>query len=268
MLELEHGFRAVDCHVQVEPDEHRRSRRVGDPEQVEREMQQAGIVRSLVFPAVREAGYVSANNAVARMAVERPMVAAARITGSREPATSAPARLRNIARSRADHHTAPAEIEQYAYKDRFAAFVLDPTNDGLPDQEVVEALDTAGRPVLTYGGQDCPPEVIEVTLLGREFPVVVAHCGGYPLDEERTHETIDLLDEYENCFVDTSFVRFRDPLERVVMEHPDRVLFGSGAPAAHPNVAVMEILTLDVPEDAMRRVFSKNVGRVIDELEL
>jgi predicted TIM-barrel fold metal-dependent hydrolase len=50
------------------------------------------------------------------------------------------------------------------------------------------------------------------------------------------------------------------------MEHPDRVLFGSGAPASHPNVAIMEILTLDVPEDAMRKVFTNNPERVIDEL--
>jgi predicted TIM-barrel fold metal-dependent hydrolase len=50
------------------------------------------------------------------------------------------------------------------------------------------------------------------------------------------------------------------------MEHPDRVLFGSGAPSAHPNVAIMEILTLDVPEDAMRKAFSKNPARVVEEL--
>jgi len=31
-------------------------------------------------------------------------------------------------------------------------------------------------------------------------------------------------------------------------------------------VAVMEILTLDVPEDAMIKVFSKNASRVVEEL--
>jgi predicted TIM-barrel fold metal-dependent hydrolase len=61
-------------------------------------------------------------------------------------------------------------------------------------------------------------------------------------------------------------VRYRDVLEDAVREHPDRVLFGSGAPTVHPNVAVMEVLTLDVPEDAMTRVFSKNASRVVDAL--
>jgi predicted TIM-barrel fold metal-dependent hydrolase len=58
----------------------------------------------------------------------------------------------------------------------------------------------------------------------------------------------------------------REPLERAVREHPDRVLFGSGTPQSHPNVAIMEILTLDVPEDAMRKVFSKNPSRVVSKL--
>jgi predicted TIM-barrel fold metal-dependent hydrolase len=77
---------------------------------------------------------------------------------------------------------------------------------------------------------------------------------------------IDLLEDYNDLYLDTSIVRFRDMLERAIIEHPDRVLFGSGAPVTHPNVAVMEILTLDVPEDAMRKVFSNNPGRVFEDL--
>jgi predicted TIM-barrel fold metal-dependent hydrolase len=263
MLELEHEFRIVDLHVELEPDETRRPRGIGGPEQVEREMQQAGIVQALVFPAEREESYVTANNAVARIAVERPFVAAARISGVRAPGTDPTARLRNATRSRAEEHTSPEDIEQYAYDDRFSAFALDPATDGLPDAEVLAALESVNLPVITYGGRGFEPSVIEETLLTYDFPLVISHCGGYPLDEALTAETIDLLDRHEACFVDTSFVRFRDPLERALMEHPDRVVFGSGAPAAHPNVAVMEVLTLDVPEDAMRRVFSKNAARVL-----
>jgi predicted TIM-barrel fold metal-dependent hydrolase len=79
-------------------------------------------------------------------------------------------------------------------------------------------------------------------------------------------EAIELLSDYDRLYLDTSVVRYRDPLERAIREHPDRVLFGSGSPHTHPNVAVMEILTLDVPEDAMKKVFSNNAGRVVDPL--
>jgi hypothetical protein len=266
MLELEHGFRVVDVHLEVEPDSGRGGPAAGDPEQIERELHQAGVVRGLAFPTEREKSYLKANNAVARMSVGRPMVATARITGARDPGQGAGSRLRNIAASRAEHHTSPADVEQYAYDDRFAGFKLHPPADGLPDEEVLETLETVGLPVMTYGGRGFPPTAIEGTLLEYGFPVVVSHMGGYPLDGELMGRTIDLLDRYDQCYLDTSFVRLRDPVERAVMEHPDRVLFGSGAPAVHPTVALMEILTLDVPEDAMRRIFSNNAARVVDEL--
>jgi hypothetical protein len=266
MLELEHGFRVVDVHLELEPDEGRRGPAAGDPEQVERELHQAGVVRALAFPAPRDGSYLKANNAVARMSVGRPMVAMARITGARDPGQGAGSRLRNIAASRKEHHTSPGDVEQYAYDDRFAGFKLHPPVDGLPDEEVLETLEDVGLPVLTYGGRVFPPETVAETLLEYDFPVVVSHVGGHPLDIELMNETIDLLDRHDRCYIDTSYARLRDPLERAVMEHPDRVLFGTGAPASHPTVALMEILTLDVPEDAMRRVFSKNAARVVDEL--
>jgi hypothetical protein len=51
-----------------------------------------------------------------------------------------------------------------------------------------------------------------------------------------------------------------------LLEHPDRVLFGSSVPAVHPNVAVMELLTLDVSADALRRAFDRNPSRVVPGL--
>jgi len=267
MLELEHGFRVVDVHTRLSPGADRQSGDVpGTPERLEREMHQAGIVRSLVYPAGEAESYLKANNAIARMSVGRPFVALARINGPLDPGDDAGTRLRNLTSSRAEEHTAPADVEQYAYDDRFEGFTLHPARDGLPDETVFEALESAGLPVLVHGGEAFPPATIEETILEYDFPTVVAHFGGYPLARDRMEAAIDLLERHDRCYLDTSFVRFRDPLERALREHPDRVLFGSGAPSAHPNVALMEILTLDVPEDAMRRVFSKNPGRVIDAL--
>jgi predicted TIM-barrel fold metal-dependent hydrolase len=267
MLELEHGFRVVDVHARLEPAAGRRRREgLGDPERLEREMHQAGVVRAVVSPGHREGSYLKSNNAVARMSVERPFVALARVSGARDPADTPVAKLRNLTASRRDHHTSPADIEQYAYDDRFVGFKLHPARDGLPDAGVLEQLDAVGLPTVVHGGRGFPPAAIEATLLEYDFPIVLAHFGGYPLERELMDQSIALLDRADELYLDTSFVRFRDHLERAVMEHPDRVLFGSGAPAAHPNVAVMEVLTLDVPEDAMRKVFSNNPGRVVDAL--
>ncbi|WP_136688231.1 amidohydrolase family protein [Halorhabdus amylolytica] len=267
MLELEHGFRVVDVHTRLTPDADRQSGDVpGTPERLEREMHQAGIVRSLVYPAGREESYLKANNAIARMSVGRPLVALARINGPLDPGDDAGTRLRNLTASRADEHTGPEEVKQYAYDDRFEGFKLHPGRDGLPDEAVFEALESVGLPVLVHGGDAFPPEAIEETILEYDFPTIVAHFGGYPLARDRMETAINLLETHDQCYLDTSFVRFRQPLEQALREHPDRVLFGSGAPTTHPNVAIMEILTLDVPEDAMRRVFTKNPARVIDAL--
>mgnify|MGYP000707675804 CR=1 FL=1 len=262
MLELEHGFRVVDVHTRLVPDVDRHSGDVpGTPERLERE-----IVRSLVYPAGQAENYLKSNNAIARMSVGRPFEPLARINGPLDPSGNAGSRLRNLAASRADVHTAPEDVEQYAYDDRFEGFKLHPGRDGLPDEAVFEALESVGLPVLVHGGEAFPPATIEETILEYDFPTIVSHFGGYPLARNRMETAIDLLETHDRCYLDTSFVRFREPLERALREHPDRVFFGSGAPMAHPNVAIMEILTLDVPEDAMRRAFTKNPARVIDAL--
>jgi len=268
MLELEHRFRVVDVHARLNADAggvQTRGRAIS-PDRLEREMNQAGVVRSVVFPGPRGGGsYVSANNAVARRSVDRPFLAFARINGPRDPGERASSRLRNLAARRKDHHTSPEDVEQYAYDDRFHGFKLDPAEDGLPDEETLGELEEVGLPVLVHGGEGFSPEAAEDALLSRSFPVVLAHFGGHPLNRDLMTEAIDLLERNDACYLDTSYVRYRDLLERAVMEHPDRVLFGSGAPSSHPNVAVMEVLTLDVPEDAMRKVFDKNARRVLGD---
>ena len=268
MLELEHGFRVVDVNARLTPAPGKRGRGLAiSPDRLERELHQAGIVTAVVSPGpAPETSYVGPNNGVARLSVERPFVAFARINGTRSPERDPTSRLRNAVTRRQEWHTTPRDVERYAYDDRFHGFTLDPTVDGLPDEEVLAVLEDVDLPLLVTGGTDAPPETLAETILDRSFPVVVAHFGGHPLDRELMHEMIDRLEHVDDCYLDTSFVRYREPLERALLEHPDRVFFGSGAPACHPNVAVMELLTLDVSEDKLVRAFSKNAVRVIDVL--
>ena len=211
MLELEHGFRVADIHTRLEPDAARRRRGgAGDPETIEREMHQAGVVRAVVVSGLRENGYLKANNGVARMCVERPFVAFARVTGARDPGTGAGARLRNLTTKREGYHTSPADVEQYAYDDRFAGFKLHPAVDGLPDEAVLDQLADVELPVVVHAGERFPPVAVAEHLLGRGFPVVLEHFGGYPLDRELMADGIALLDGHEACFLDTSFVPFRE----------------------------------------------------------
>jgi hypothetical protein len=270
MLELEHGFRVVDVNARLDSDSEAVAAhgREVSPDRLERELHQAGVVRAIVSPGPRETerGYLRANNAVARLSVDRPFLTFARIDGPRDPGKHAAARLRNITASRDDHHTDPDDVEQYAYDDRFHGFYLDPGRDGLPDEETLDRLDDVDLPVFVRGGETFPPDAAAETVLRRSFPVILGSFGGDPLNVELMSAAIDALDEYDQLYLDTSRVRYREVLERALLEHPDRVLFGSDAPDAHPNVGVMEILTLDVSEDLLRRALSKNAARVIPGL--
>ena len=269
MLELEHGFRVADVHTRLDPDEEAvavRGRQVS-PERLEREMHQAGVERAAASPGrtPRGEGYLRANNAVARLSVDRPILAFARLGGPRSVHRIAGPLVNAVARPKS-HHTTAGDVEQYAYDDRYHGFTLDPAHDGLPTETVVDELAAVGDPVLVHGGEQFPPGAVADTLLDRGFPVVLTSFGGYPLNEELMETALDLLGEYDDLYLDTAYVPDRDVLETGLLEHPDRILFGSGAPSVHPNVGVMEILTLDVPEDAMRRAFTKNPARVVPGL--
>jgi len=271
MLELEHGFRAVDVHARLDPDEGAvvasRGRAIS-PERLRREMHQAGVVRAAVSPGPRPAGegYLRANNAVARLSVDRPFCAMARLDGPRDPRDSPVSRLRNLAAAPADHHTDPGDVEQYAYDSRLHGFVLDPANDGLPTAETLEQVAVADEPVLVHAGRAFPPDAVAETVLRYDFPVILSSFGGFPLDRGLMTAALSALDDHDDLYLDTAFVRYRDVLERGLREHPDRILFGSGAPDTHPDVGVMELLTLDVPEDLMDRALSKNAARVVEGL--
>ena len=270
MLGLEHDFRIIDTRATLDPDESSVATHGRDisPERLEREMLQAGVVRAVASPGRRASGrsYLRANNAVARLSIDRPFVAFARLNGPRDAGDGPISAVRNLRAERGDHHARPDDVEQYSYDDRFHGFTLVPHVDGLPNEDVLARLEAADLPLIVHAGTEFPPETVERELLDYDLPLVLSSFGGYPLDADLMNETLDLLDEYDRLYVDTSAVRYREVLERGILEHPDRVLFGSGAPNVHPNVGVMEVLTLDVSEDLMRRVLAKNPARLVPAL--
>lgn len=270
MLELEHRYQVVDVNgrLQTASDDHQAVPELS-PDQLEREMSQAGIVQTVVAPpVVPEGDYLRYNNAVARKSVNRPFVPFARLRGPRIPDSSPTHRVRNALTKPTADATSPAAIRQYGYDDRFHGFVFDPPRDGLPNDEMLTALEEVDLPVLVRGGDGFPPDRLAETLLDRSFPLIIAHFGGYPMQRSLMHEMLDLLKTTDRCYLETSLVRYRPILERALLEYPDRILFGSGTPANHPSVGIMEILTLDVTEDKLRRVFETNLRHALPSLSV
>jgi predicted TIM-barrel fold metal-dependent hydrolase len=261
MLELEHGFRVVDVGATLVAERGNARGRAVAPDRLERELRQAGVVRAVVTPPSRrpDGGYLPANNAVARRSVDRPFVPFARLSGPRSPEPAA----REGPRS--GDHPDPESVAQYGYDDRFHGFALAPARDGLPTEATLDALGEVGLPVLVTGGRSFPPSRV-TTLCDRGFPVVYGGVGGDPETRELFATAVDRLDRHDDLHLDTGTVRSRALLERALREHPDRVLFASRAGEAHPNVAVMTLLTCSIPEDTMGRAFDDNPARVVSAL--
>lgn len=266
MLGGEHDLRVFDLDATLSPAAD--GRRPTPAERLDGECRQAGVVRTAVSPPPNDPTvYLQANNAVARLAVSRPFLAVARLAGPRDPSETTAARVRNLTASRAAHHPGPDEVESIAYDDRFHAVRLAPARDGLPDAATLDALAETGLPALVRAGQGFPPAVAVETLAARGVPTVLLSFGGYPLDRDLAADAVDRLNDHDSLWLGTAHVPYRDLAERAINEHPDRVVFGSGAPDPHPAVGVTALLTLDVPENLLRRVATDNPARVIPALD-
>ena len=259
MLEREHDLRVLDVDGTLSVD---------DPpdrpaERLAREYSQAGVLRAAVAPPPGDpADYLRANNAVARLAVSRPLLAVARLAGPRDPGS----RLGRLTGSRADHHPGPEAVESVAYDDRFGAVRLHPARDGLPDAATLDTLADTRLPALVRAGRGFGPEAAAEAFVDRGVPTVLLSFGGHPLDRERMAAAVALLDDHDDLWLGTGHVPYRDLTERAVREHPDRVVFGSGAPDPHPAVGVTALLTLNVPENLLRRV-ATNAARAVPALD-
>lgn len=266
MIGGEHDLRVFDLDAALLPDagEHRPT----PAERLEGEYRQTGVVRAAVAPPLGDpTAYLRVNNAVARLAASRPFLAVARLAGPRDPSETTAARVRNLTASRAAHHPGPDEVESIAYDDRFHAVRLAPARDGLPDAATLDTLAETGLPALVRAGRGFTPAVAVETLAARGVPTVLLSFGGHPLDRDLAADAVDRLADHDSLWLGTAHVPYRDLAEWAINEHPDRIVFGSGAPDPHPAVGVTSLLTLDVPKNLLRRVATDNPARVVPALD-
>ncbi len=107
----------------------------------------------------------------------------------------------------------------------------------------------------------------------KHFPtlsLVVPHLGLYDLQKYRT-----LLEKYEGLFLDTSFVfqnqGFTPPLDEIVemvLDYPDRFIYGSDYPfiLAPPQEGIRRILELNLPRDIYRSLFYRNAAHFLGKI--
>ncbi len=215
----------------------------------------AGLTKALVFPPTIDSGYRKANYALAQWCkdVGQGMRPLARVGGKHigwtEPELWLLRRkLRRLIGSR-ELDLSPEDI------DDFAGLKILPHLDGLPADEILEAVNAREMPVLTHGGKFVPADFVEKAVLPRvKGPVVIAHLGAFPDREEDLRAAVDLAKRNPRVYLDTSGIWIADFLRYAINAVPEKIIFGSDCPLTHPRVAWGLIRALVKRDDVLEDI--------------
>lgn len=162
---------------------------------------------------------------------------------------------------------ATAELERCLGEDSMQGLKLMSANHGYvvsseAANDCVEIARSHGVPV-TVHSQGTPSHPLEIGVLARRFPdvpFIMDHMGhrywrGQALDAARLAD---------NLFLGTCIAAFepgsiRDAIDAVGAE---RVLFGTNAPSAHPDLAAESIARLGLPDDQFDLIMGGNLARI------
>ncbi len=137
---------------------------------------------------------------------------------------------------------------------------------------IYEMLEDQGLPVLVHTGDfrydySSPQRVARVL---RRFPglkFVGAHLGGWSVWEEAAR----VLADFPNLYVDTSssfyLLKPGDSRRLILAYGEERVMFGTDYPFWHQKPDIDYLLGLDLPDEALRKIFRDNACRRFDICE-
>ncbi|MBN2280402.1 MAG: amidohydrolase family protein [Candidatus Marinimicrobia bacterium] len=155
-----------------------------------------------------------------------------------------------------------AEIVKCINRYKLKGFKISPGVDGQLSKDEIALINEFDVPILIH---DSPQNIYNRIL--RFFPktkIILPHMGGYPANSDDYLKAIKMAGEYENLYLDTSATMFQYILHKGITEIPDKLIFGSDLPAWHPAAGVTLLMTLDIPETHLRRVFSENIKKLVD----
>jgi len=226
----------------------------------ERLMDAAGVEQAFAFAPMRTDGYRTANAELLAdcEAGDGRIRAFARLGGDRLPVAEpqlwiARRALRARLGSLAGRGRAP-DVEPGTLA-RYAGVKLLPHLDGVPDDDVFEAINAAGLPVLTHAGRYATPRFIERHILPRlTGTLIVAHLGAFPDRERDLKDAVELARREPRVVLDTSGIWIRDFLAYAVEQVPERIVFGSDCPLTTPAVAWRMVESVVTDPGLRRRI--------------
>jgi hypothetical protein len=216
------------------------------PELVVERAREAGIDRTVVFP-VTYPEYSGANREIADAVAKYPddLIGFARLNPNNPTAlqnleAAASLRLRGLKL----HHGC----------DRFEL-------DSAPVHDILDACAGHGWPVVFHS----IGVVDTLTALAAAHPqttIVFGHMGGL-WSWKAARACMTAAEEHENVYLETSSMLVSWMIEEAAKRVPDRVLFGSDAPAIHPKVELEKILICKLPREVEEKILGGNAARLL-----
>lgn len=216
-------------------------------------MDVTGIDHACAFPPQRS-GYAEANDRMRALgaASDGRLLAFARLGGDHVPVTL-PALWQVRRKLRAK--IGPPRSPDVDSLDGFAGVKCLPHLDGLPDRDVLREISDRSLPILVHGGVHVPPAWIERHILQHvSSPVIIGHLGSFPAGERELRAAVDLAGRHDRVYLETSGAWLSEFVRLAADAVPDRVVFGSDAPLAHPLVAWHHVASVVHDDDLLERI--------------
>ncbi|MBI5359722.1 MAG: amidohydrolase family protein [Planctomycetes bacterium] len=267
------GFKVIDGHVNAGQGELKDDPIMSDIDHcaIAAQMDKTGIDQSVIFPTYYPSGYKKANDEILKIIAEFPgkFIPFMRIKSPKpHPFTKRKKLLSwfNAGRPEtfgfAPEYTAKEDMARYLTQ--YKGVKINLPQDGMPSDEIWGMINDKKLPVLLHAGEGIDYNELMETVISRyDFPVILAHFGGYPLRRSLYDASIGLARAYKNIYLGTACVIFQHYLEKAIKAVPEKVLFGSDAPVVTQKAALESILTLNISEEQKRMVLAENLSALL-----
>ncbi|MEM0074923.1 MAG: amidohydrolase family protein [Conexivisphaerales archaeon] len=129
--------------------------------------------------------------------------------------------------------------------------------------DLIKEASRHGAPTLVHTGDEPNALPHHVEKAGRECSdaiIIMAHMGG----NFYWKDAIRVAKENKNIFLDTSGIPSVNAIQKAVDElGPERIIFGSDAPAMDPSVEITKIERLNLGKTDEEKVFAKNILNIL-----
>lgn len=261
-------FPLFDCHVHLGPSD---TGEVYYPtltgEEYRTIMDEAGIEQACAFAPTRTDGYRDANHDLRDWAdVDTNGIRAFARLGGPHVALNEPQLW--VLRKKASHwlRGTPPDLDDLHELKQFDGVKLLPHLDGLPDRDTFARISELRLPVLVHGGEHSPPHWIETEIVPRvQGPLIIAHLGAFPCDASMLNDAIGVAERHPHVYLDTSGAWVSGFVEHAVDRVPQKLIFGSDAPLAHPLVAWQHVASVIPNRSSRERIGRGAAAEIFDD---